>query len=195
MKQQILKKIDLLIRENSEATDEDIKKVLNDLFDRIAKKSNDKKEYIGYGTVFDSRKKTYTWVYSDRAKEVYGLSKQSYEVVPEGLVTKDNFLSHFMLNLSLIVTALKKYFVHGKYYIKTLTTKVSKDNEIILDNLNVQGDIINDAALVVVNNDKHEKIYEEFVVTLNEQVVKINSDRNLEGFETLLTFMIKEEIN
>jgi len=193
MKQQILKRIDLLVRENSEATKEDIQQMLDKIFKKIANKSNDKKEYVGYGTVFDARNKTYIWVYSDRAKEIYGLTKTSYEVIPEGIVTKNNYLSYFMLNLSLIVTALKEYFTYGKYYIKTLTTKVLKDNKIDLKDTNVQGDVVNDTALVVVKEENENKVYEEFVITLDEKVAVINDSKDLEGLEVMLTCMVNEE--
>ena len=191
MSQKLLKKIDILIRDNSKATKEDVQKFLKKLFKKIAKLSNEEVEYIGYATVFDARDNTYIWYYSDRAKEVYKIKYSEYIVVPAGVVTKKNFIKIFMDNISPIVAALKKYFVYGKYYIKTVTTKISQDNKIDISDIDIQGDIVNDSALVVVKEQNNNKIFEEFIVNIDGNTIIVESKDDLEGLEAIFTCMVK----
>jgi hypothetical protein len=191
LSQKLLKKIDILIRDNSKATKEDVQKFLKKLFKKIAKLSNEEVEYIGYATVFDARDNTYIWYYSDRAKEVYKIKYSEYIVVPAGVVTKKNFIKIFMDNISPIVAALKKYFVYGKYYIKTVTTKISQDNKIDISDIDIQGDIVNDSALVVVKEQNNNKIFEEFIVNIDGNTIIVESKDDLEGLEAIFTCMVK----
>jgi len=186
-----LKKVDVLVREQSTATYQDIVNFLNKMFNRIYNTTTDDGSILlGYAAVFDSRSGEYYLYYSNQAKSVYHLSKNRYDVIPQGIVTRNNFMTVFVENISNIVTALKSYFAFGAYKIKTVVKTIVNGSKIKLNDT-PEGDIINNIALVKI--DENNNVFDEFIVTIDGNIVDLGTTEDLTGKEAIVTYMTKEQ--
>jgi len=186
-----LKKVDVLVREQSTATYQDIVNFLNRMFNNIYNTdTDDGSTLLGYAAVFDSRSGEYYLYYSNQAKSVYRLSKNRYDIIPQGIVTRSNFMSVFTDNISNIVTALRSYFAFGAYKIKTVIKTIINGSKIELDD-RPEGDIINNIALVKVDEDNN--VFDEFVVTIDGNTIDLGATDDLTGKEAIVTYMTKEQ--
>lgn len=150
-----LKKIDLLIRDNSHATQYQIEAFLKNIFAQMEKENNEKRKIFGYAAVFDARTSEYYLYYSDEAVKFFNMTRNRYDLIPKGVLTKNNFLSFFKEKLNEI-TAL----IFSKLKLVTEDIKVKEDKKAYLS-YKALGSLVFDTAEV----QKGEYI-ESFIVSL-----------------------------
>lgn len=137
-----LKRFDLLIREVSSVTQEEILSYLENVFKTIEENNNESYKRFGYSAVFDARTSEYYLYYSDGARDFFKMSRNRYDLIPQGLITKSNFISFIKQN----ITEIKK-ILFGRIKIVTDKLKVNKKGEAKL-NYEPSGDIIFNTAEV-----------------------------------------------
>jgi len=152
-----LKKFELLIRETSKVSNEDILNYLKKVFNNIEKNNNADKKTFGFSAVFDARTSEYYLYYSDKAKEFYKMTKNRYDLVPKGIVTRNNFMDTLKSNIGDI-----KKLLFSSIRIITEKLAINKKGEATLSS-EALGDIIFNTAEV-----EQENYYEDYIVTLKD---------------------------
>ena len=174
----ILKKFDLLIRYSSKSTEKEVVSYLDKVFIEMENHSDKCKRYVGYATVFDTRTNEYYLYYSDKAKEIFDLEKNRFDLIPKNIVTKKNFLSVFRENLSEIVK-----IIFNRVKITTEKIKIKHDGTATLTN-KAMGDLIFNTVEI-----DHGDYVEDYIVTLeNGRIVKGLSPNDV-GKEITVSFL------
>lgn len=172
-----LKKFDLLVRENSRATEQQVLDYLQKVFAEIEKNNTKEHKVLGYAAVFDARVSEYYLYYSDSAKKVFNMTKNKYELIPKHLVTSDNFLTHLLNNIQYI-----KALILGGLKLITKKTKVESDGSIKLPD-NIKGDIVLNTVEVKTDN-----YYEDFIVSVDKKTL-VGVPPSESGKEVLFSYL------
>ena len=179
--QVLLKKFDLLIRDNSSATQAQIQRYLNNVFNSIEKDNNNEKKVFGYASVFDARTSEYYLYYSDAAKSFFRMTRNKYNLIPDNIVTTSNFMNVIKENL----TELKRLIL-GNIRIVVDKIKINKNKTAELTN-KPMGDIVFSTA-EIDNGD----YYEDFIVTLQDGKTLVGFNEEDVGKEVIVSYMTND---
>ena len=154
----VLKKFDLLVRDNSKATQEQIQNYLDKIFAHIEKNNNQSNyKKFGYAAVFDARTSEYYLYYSDNAKAFFNMTKNRYDLIPKNIITENNFLNILIKNITTI-----KSIVFDGLKLVTKKLRINEEGKVILPE-KPMGDIVMNTVDV-----KKDNFYESFIVTLED---------------------------
>lgn len=171
-----LKKFDLLIRENSKATQQEVHDYLIRVFNSIEKNNTENNKKLGFANVFDARTSEYYLYYSDNAKDFFNMTKNKYQLVPKGIVTISNFLDVFKKNLGKIKNMIMPKIVTEKLII-------DKNGKATLSQ-KALGDLPFDTVEV-----KRDSYYEDFIVRLENSQTIIGLNPEDAGKTILVTYL------
>ena len=171
-----LKKFDLLVRENSRATQQQIHDYLIRIFDHIEKDNTKSKKKFGYASVFDARTSEYYLYYSDNAKDFFKMTKNKYELVPQGIVTVSNFIDVIKNNLEKIKELLMP---------KLITEKIKINNK---GKATLSKRALGDLPFNTVEIER-DSYYENFIVRLENEKTVIGLNPEDAGETILVTYL------